>query len=270
MRVRLLPLSPALAAALALAPPASAQAPAGEVTIYRCTGADGSVSIGNVPCAGDDREETRGMVRPVDAPPRAAARAPEADATAVPAPVQVVVVRDAQPMYECTTIDGERYDSDDGDGNPRWVPYWTTGYPSAAAGVGHRVSGGVGTGGAGVSAPGPSGVSVPGPSGISVPGPAGVSAPLSALGGRSHPGAGRPPPHRPRPPGGWRDDYGGGGVWIRDDCRRLPQAEACARLDDRLDALRRRFFNAQQRERDVLRVEERGLVARIAQDCGRH
>jgi hypothetical protein len=55
---------------------------------------------------------------------------------------------------------------------------------------------------------------------------------------------------------------------VRDDCHALPQGEVCARLVDRRDALRTRFFNAQQRERDTLRVEERGLDARLAQDCG--
>ena len=55
---------------------------------------------------------------------------------------------------------------------------------------------------------------------------------------------------------------------MRDDCHALPQAEVCARLADRRDVIRRRFFNAQERERDTLRVEERGINARLAADCG--
>lgn len=48
----------------------------------------------------------------------------------------------------------------------------------------------------------------------------------------------------------------------------LPPAEACARLRDRRDQVRTRFFNAMPSERDVLRVEERGINARLDNDCG--
>ena len=62
--------------------------------------------------------------------------------------------------------------------------------------------------------------------------------------------------------------YGTPGTWVRDTCHALPQAEVCARLSDRRSELRRRFFNAQESERNVLRREERGLNARLADDCG--
>ncbi|RZA18686.1 MAG: DUF4124 domain-containing protein [Lysobacteraceae bacterium] len=62
----------------------------------------------------------------------------------------------------------------------------------------------------------------------------------------------------------------GGGSWIRDDCVLLPPAETCARLRDRRDEIRTRFFNAMPSERDVLRVEERGINARLDNDCGSH
>jgi hypothetical protein len=39
---------------------------------------------------------------------------------------------------------------------------------------------------------------------------------------------------------------------------------------DRRDAIRRRFFNAMPSERDVLRVEERGINARLANDCSNY
>ena len=58
------------------------------------------------------------------------------------------------------------------------------------------------------------------------------------------------------------------GTWIRDTCHSLPQQEVCARLLDRRDEIRRRFFNAQESERNVLRREERGLNARLSADCG--
>jgi hypothetical protein len=60
------------------------------------------------------------------------------------------------------------------------------------------------------------------------------------------------------------------GTWIRDECHALPPAEVCARLRDRRDEINRRFFNAQPSERDTLRVEERGVVARLDEDCGGH
>ena len=62
----------------------------------------------------------------------------------------------------------------------------------------------------------------------------------------------------------------GGGSWIRDDCAMLPPPEACARLRDRRDQIRTRFFNAMPSERDVLRVEERSINARLDNDCGGH
>jgi hypothetical protein len=72
---------------------------------------------------------------------------------------------------------------------------------------------------------------------------------------------------RPRPVPRWA--YGAG-TWVRDDCHALPQQEVCARLSDRRDEIRRRFFNAMPSERDTLRVEERGINARLDDDCGGH
>lgn len=257
-----------IAAGLAVAAsllPAAAQAPAGDVTIYRCTDAAGRTSIGNLPCAAGDTQETRGMVRPVDGPPRRAAPAVAAEPAPEPPP-RVVVLREPRPLYECVTPEGQRYDSDDGEGNPRWVPYWTTGDGYYDRGYGGGIAGGR-DGGSGLSVPGGSGLSAPGSARISASTSSDVSAPIPGGGARPPSSIGRPP-SGPRPPSGWRDDVAYGGTWIRDDCQRLPRAEACARLDDRLDDSRRRFFNAQQRERDVLRVEERALVARLAEDCG--
>ncbi len=62
----------------------------------------------------------------------------------------------------------------------------------------------------------------------------------------------------------------GGGQWIRDACTMLPPAETCARLRDRRKDIHTRFFNAMPSERDVLRVEERGINARLDNDCGGH
>lgn len=60
----------------------------------------------------------------------------------------------------------------------------------------------------------------------------------------------------------------GAGTWVRDQCNALPPQEVCARLRDRRDAIRRRFFNAMPSERDVLRLEERSVNARLDNDCG--
>jgi hypothetical protein len=73
-----------------------------------------------------------------------------------------------------------------------------------------------------------------------------------------------------RPPhgGSHRPAVGGGGTWIRDECAMLPPRETCSRLRDRRSEIRTRFFNAQEKERDTLRVEERGINARLDNDCG--
>ena len=144
-------------------------------------------------------------------------------------PTRVLVAYPPRPMYECVTPDGDRYTSDSPEGNPRWVPLWTLGYPvvpvfprredSVDFRFGNRsaeIRGGSRT----------------------------VTGPLL-------------------PPAAY-----GAGTWIRDRCHALPPAEVCDRLIDRRDEIRRRFFNAMPSERDVLRVEERGINARLAQDCG--
>ena len=86
---------------------------------------------------------------------------------------------------------------------------------------------------------------------------------------------GGPPPRPDNPTRPPRRDINwpvamGGGQWIRDTCAMLPPAETCSRLRDRRKQLRTRFFNAMPSERDVLRVEERGINARLDNDCGGH
>jgi len=236
-----------------------------DVTIYRCVDDKGQVSIGNLPCRDGQQQETRSMVRPVDAPARAATPE-ELPAAAAPPPARVIVAAAPRPLYECVRPDGSTYESETGDGEPRWVPLWTLGYRDAhvprRGGI-DGVYGGPGTPPAGgISAPRASGLSAPAISRISVP----PDPP--------RPASGRVGPPRPRPPhGGHGPHYGYGygydpGTWVRDECHVLPQAETCARLRDRREAIRTRFFNAQQRERDTLRIEERGLNARLANDCG--
>ena len=156
-------------------------------------------------------------------------------------PAPVVYLAPPTPMYECTTPDGDRYTSTNGEGNPRWVPLWTLGYP--VFGRPPRIEAGRGS-----FRPAPS---------------------ESASIGR--PQQNPPAPTAPPSPRHGRAPWptaSGGGSWIRDDCAMLPPAETCARLRDRRAAIRTRFFNAMPSERDVLRVEERAINARLANDCG--
>ena len=222
-------------------PPVHAQA-AGHVTIYRCTDASGKQSLRDSPCPRGQAQQSREMVRPKDAPPAPARSVPAAATPASIAAPAVAYRAPPQPLYRCTTPDGARYTSETGDGNPRWVPFWTLGYPYH------------------VGRPGPidgrRGAFRPVP-----PLPAGISVPASP-----------PVPNPPALPAGHRHPLpwpaaSGGGQWIRDTCVQMPPWEACALLRDRRDAIRTRFFNAQEKERDSLRSEERAINARLANDC---
>ena len=232
--MRPLPLPALLLAALFVTPSARA---ADEVTIYRCVDAKGRLTLRDSPCAKGERQEARTMVRPKDAPPRPR-EAPRTVPQPAPAAPAVVIAYPPRPLYECITPDGDRYASDTPEGNPRWVPLWTLGYPGVplyprtAAGLDFRI--------------GNRHVEVSGGSHVVTAGDAYVT----------------PQPLAPIAMGP--------GSWIRDTCYALPQAEVCDRVRDRRAEVRRRFFNAQPSERDVLRVEERGLNARLDSDCGGH
>ena len=208
--------------ALAQAKPAT-----GTVTVYRCTDASGKQSLRDTPCPKGQKQQAREMQRPQDAPPKPPAAPASPTPPTTPAPVlQTVYLAPPRPLYECTTPDGDRYTSEDGAGNPRWVPLWTLGYYAVGRPSRPPVGGG--------------------------------TRPPSQPGG----------PMRPPPGGAHWPVVGGGGTWIRDHCAMLPPSETCARLRDRRSAIGTRFFNAQEKERDVLRLEERGINARLDNDCG--
>lgn len=109
---------------LAAAEPATAggsAAPSPSVRIYRCADSNGQIALQDAPCL-QGRQQVLDMVRPKDPPPREpllTVRPPPAAADATPPP-RVIVVH-SQPLFECTTPEGERYTADDGQGNPRWV-----------------------------------------------------------------------------------------------------------------------------------------------------
>lgn len=206
-----------------------ARVPAQDVTIYRCVGAAGKLTLRDSPCAKGETQEVRSMQRPKDPPPGALpAPKPAPPPAAVPTrEVQVVYRTPPRPMYECVTAEGKRYSSDNGEGNPRSVPLWTLGYPMWSR-----------RNGAGVGA------------------------------GPDRPSDGRPPrpghPHRPGVviPGGY--------TLVRDECHALPQEEVCSRLSDRRYEIMRRYNSALQSEIRQLELEQRGIDARIANDCGNY
>ena len=196
-------------AALARATPHAAH----DVTIYRCIDAKGHLTLRDTPCAKDEKQETRTMTRPRDAHRanraslRPSKRRAEAADTQSPRATST-----SRRRVRCTNASRPTacvYTSDTSDGNPRWVPLWTLGYPSR------------------------------GLIGCNFSGPTFIG----------------PNPY-------------GAGTYVRDTCYMLPPADVCARTRDRRDELRKRFFNAQPSERDVLRVEERSLNARLDNDCG--
>jgi hypothetical protein len=198
------------------------------VTIYRCTDAKGRLTLRDSPCNKGERQESRSMLRPKDAPPRPPQPAPPPPSVAMAPPPQVILLNTPRPLYECVAPDNARYLSDTPEGNAHWVPLWPNGYPITTQTVyapgrlnvrvdnGH-VSGGYDSGGSRVLVP-------------------------------------------------TYAEFGGG-TWVRDPCYSLPQAEVCERLNDQRDTLRRRYTIAQPSERAVLGREERSISDRLGQDC---
>lgn len=231
---------PLLLIPLMTALPCAARAQASgtaQVTIYRCVAANGTVALRDSPCLKGEKQEVRAMQRPQDPPPRPAtiAPTPAPKVAPEPPPTRVVYLTPPRPMYECTTPEGRTYTSDNDDGNPRWVPYGIgyPAYPTWPRGSGGSVSGNVSIGNGNLS---------------------------FESGDR-----------RPYPPGGGGHRPGPvllpGGTWVRDTCHPLPQDEVCARLSDRRYDILRRYGAALPSERRTLDLEQRGIDARLANDC---
>ncbi len=271
-----MPLFALLAAEAMAAPPAPA---ADNVRVYRCVGSTGAVSLQDAPCS-TGRQEVREMQRPRDPAPRvvrsdrAAAATPATGTPAAPVrEVRYVHVQPPQPMYECTTEEGERYVSDSNAGNPRWVPVWTSVYLPPGQG-GHH-----GGGGGGGHRPPPrplppiapmsGGTVTAGGGGLTVSGGGGRVGGSISLGGGSRQWQGE---YQGDAYGGYRGDtlIPTGNVLVRDTCTALPVQEVCSRLKDRRWELGRRYNSALQGERDALNREQRGIDARLDQDCGGH
>ncbi|MGY4517417.1 DUF4124 domain-containing protein [Lysobacter sp. HA18] len=224
-------LSIALAAAPAGAATPAASTPG--VTIYRCTDARGHLALRDSPCRAGEHQEVRTMVRPTDPPPRATVVMRRPPATQGSITHEVIYRSAPRPLYECTTPDGETYTSENPEGNPRWVPLWTFGYPVV---VGVPV----------FPRPTPHG------GGVVMQRPGGAV--IGAGGGRR-----LPPVEMATVPGG---------SWVRDACYSLPPSEVCSQMRDRRAALDRRWFSALQGDRDAIELEQRSLDARLSEECG--
>lgn len=238
------------------------------VRVYRCVGSNGAVALQDAPCR-DGRQEVRDMQRPRDPPPRVVRS--NADPVATPAPaaaereVRHVYVQPPQPLFECVRDDGTRYTSDSGEGNPRWVPVWTSVY--LPYGRGPRPPGGGGRPpprplppiapmGAGTISSSGGALSV---SGSGSRGGASISIGSGSThwegGGQAYPGT-------------YTDTVvPTGNVLVRDQCNALPQQDVCARLQDRRWELVRQYNSALQGERDALNREQRSVDARLQRDC---
>ncbi|KEZ94918.1 hypothetical protein A11M_0124340, partial [Xanthomonas vasicola pv. vasculorum NCPPB 895] len=179
--------------------------------------------------------------------------------------VRIVTVQPPQPMYECTTEDGNRYTSDSPEGNPRWVPTWGPAY--VGNGVGRPVNGG------GIQRPP---ISVNPRPAISMQGGSGRGSirGSASFGAETYQGSYQGGYQGGYNDGGYGGGYGGtvivpyGNVQIRDECHALPAQEVCARLADRRWELIRRYNSALQSEREDLSREQRGIEARQQRDCG--
>ncbi|WP_228076651.1 DUF4124 domain-containing protein [Novilysobacter ciconiae] len=254
-----------LAIGFALPAPAAAHSDGDQVTIYRCTDAEGRLSLRDSPCRRGEQQETRGMQRPQDppAPPPGAASAPPPTVLVIrePEPAPALVRIAPPPVYRCSTPDGEEYTSDSADGNPRWVPLWTLGYPVIVGpGYDHhpghhpappvRPAAGTGYG----TDRGPVATGRPGFKFDSVGRPTPVPS-------SSQPGV----PDR-LPTAGVIQ---GPGTWIRDSCVQIAQSEVCADLRNRRTLLTRRYNSALQSERRQIDAEKRRIDERLDSGCRR-
>ena len=200
------------------------------VTVYRCTDAKGLLTLRDTPCRKGEIQQRREMLRPRDPAPRPVARPTTQRPTPAASVTRVIVVAPPKPLFECVTPEGETYTSETDQGQPRYVPLWSLGYPAYGIGRDGRVlrpDDGIGR------------------------------APVRGVMGRD----GRP---------GRVPVIGVGPAaytWVRDVCDALPQGEVCSRLRDRRDALDRRYNSALQSERQAITTEQRGIDARLDTDC---
>lgn len=215
--------------AFLLAVAASGSSQAAAVRVYRCTGADGKVTLQDSPCARGQDQQLRTLQRPPEPPPAppetpvegmAPADAPPTDvppSEGLPAAVEAPAP--AKPLYECVTHDGTRYTNDTGVGETRWVPLWVIGMADAP--------------------------------------------------GKGRTGAAtKPPRETPRDPAQVPAGQSpGAGTWIRDTCYLLPPERVCDRLRAEVNELRRQRRQAQAGERVDIDAQTEQLSARLRAEC---
>ncbi|WP_158637050.1 DUF4124 domain-containing protein [Arenimonas daejeonensis] len=106
-------------------------AAADDITVYRCKGGNGQVTVQDSPCGSGQTEVSRSsMTRPQDPPPKPAAPPPQPpDDEPLPAPdyASSVLLR-PPPLYQCTDYDGDVRYSEDYDPANRCVPLAVLGY----------------------------------------------------------------------------------------------------------------------------------------------
>lgn len=248
---------------LACAAPLAAQD--GSVRVYRCVGSNGAVSLQDAPCR-DGRQEVREMQRPRDPAPRVVRsdREPTPATPTAEREVRYVHVQPPQPMYECIRDDGSRYTSETSEGNPRWVPVWTSAWLPG------RGPGGVRPG----PGPGPRPLPPIAPMGSGSVTSSGGSLTVSGGGSRGGgsftvgSGSTQWQTEGSALPGTYHDVVvPAGNVLVRDQCHPLPASEVCSILRDRRWELVRRYNSALQGERDAITREQRGVDARLDRDC---
>ncbi|MDG2525117.1 DUF4124 domain-containing protein [Stenotrophomonas sp. HITSZ_GD] len=212
-----------------LAAPAGAADTAPNVRIYRCVGSNGAIALQDAPCT-KGQQQVIDMQRPQDPPPRRISTddVPAAAAPSQQAPREIRIIQTPAPQPMYECI------TEDGQrytsDTPDGNPRWVPTWTYAYAGGRPRPPG-----------------------------------PRPPQGGPPD-GGHRPPPPGPRPGGAVIVPYGS--VQIRDECHALPQREVCSRLSDRRWDIIRRYNSALQSEREQLTREQRGIDARLEQDCG--
>ena len=205
-----------------------ARLPAQDVTIYRCVDAKGNLALRDSPCGKGESQEVRSMQRPKDPPAGTAAIARPS-----PRPVPAAAPPPVQVVYR--TPPRPLYECVTPDGK-RYTSDNGEGNPRSVPlwTLGYPARSHHG-GGSHIQ----------------------ISGPDHATGG----------PWPPRPDSGGY--YGGGAAYtlVRDECHALPQEEVCSRLSDRRYEIMRRYNSAMQSEIRQLELEQRGIDARINNDC---
>ena len=220
---------------------------ADDLTIYRCVDGKGKLTLRDSPCLRGEKQQTREMIRPRDAPPERIVRSATTP-TSPPArteTIRYVTVAAPRPLYECAAPDGTRYTSESPQGQPRWQPLWAA-MPMTP----------------GYSPPG-----YPGYPPVTIAG-GGASASYQGRHGSARIEMGRQVIGAPAYTG-YAYPVAMGGTWVYDACTPLSPAEICARLTDRQWEICRRYVHAMPSERAEMDRESATLDARLANECNR-